>query len=223
MTSTSFKSDIQRVCNLVRFKLRVEQRTIVAIAGPPASGKSTLAEAVVRSLNQDHSGAVPLAALLPMDGYHFDNQTLKARGLRARKGAPETFAAAAFCDAVKGLSDVRETTFYPSFDRHLDCTIAQAIAIDPKTPIVIVEGNYLLLTSNPWKSLDGTFAASVFIAPSMDTLRQRLQQRWIAHGLTPDAATERAEANDLRDAKLVLDESRCADLFLSPDRDETGC
>ena len=48
-------------------------RSLVAVAGPPASGKSTLAEGLVERLNAERPG---VAALLPMDGYHFDDLLL---------------------------------------------------------------------------------------------------------------------------------------------------
>ena len=60
------------------------QRFIVAIAGPPGAGKSTLATDLAQKLG---SGA----RVVPMDGYHLDDAVLAARGLRHRKSAPETF------------------------------------------------------------------------------------------------------------------------------------
>ena len=36
--------DVQTVCAMVRARMVPQGRTIIAIAGPPASGKSTLAE-----------------------------------------------------------------------------------------------------------------------------------------------------------------------------------
>ncbi|MEL6211103.1 MAG: AAA family ATPase, partial [Pseudomonadota bacterium] len=62
-------------------------RTLVALAGPPGVGKSTVAEAVLTAL----VGQGISAALVPMDGYHLDNAILRERDLLHRKGAPETF------------------------------------------------------------------------------------------------------------------------------------
>ena len=66
----------------------VSGRRLIAIVGAPGSGKSTVAEGLIAQVNAVHPGG---AAILPMDGYHFDDAVLDARGLRARKGAPETF------------------------------------------------------------------------------------------------------------------------------------
>lgn len=193
---------------------------MIGIAGPPGSGKSTLAQAVVDALNVGNTAPFPHAQLLPMDGYHLDNRILEPRGLLPRKGAPETFDATGFCAAVRALSETREEVFRPAFDRHLDLAVANAIAIHPDTPILIVEGNYLLLDTAPWTSLADVFAATVVVAPGIDVLRARLRQRWIDYGLHPDAALHRAESNDIPNAQTVLDRSRPADLVLSQGSDQ---
>lgn len=56
-----------------------QHRSLIAIAGPPAAGKSTLAAAVVDALNAPRIGP-PTAALLSMDGFHYGNGLLSAWG-----------------------------------------------------------------------------------------------------------------------------------------------
>ena len=68
------------------------ERRIVAIAGPPASGKSTLAAEIFRKLNAKSPGG---CAILPMDGYHYDDEVLVPKGWRPRKGAPTPSMSAA--------------------------------------------------------------------------------------------------------------------------------
>ena len=96
----------------------------------------------------------------------------------------------------------------------MDLAIANAICIEAETPIVVVEGNYLLLKDDPWQSLRHVFATSVFIRPPMEVLTERLHQRWIDHGLDPQAALARATQNDLPNAQLVIEQSGPADLYL---------
>lgn len=216
---TGFQADIDAVCDLVRDRMSRKARVLIGIAGPPASGKSTLAEAAVEILNAEDTGTTPTAVLLPMDGYHLDNNLLKARGLIARKGAPETFNARGFCDSIRLLSEATNEMFFPRFDRGLDLSIANAISIGPETPVVIIEGNYLLLNVAPWVSLKKMFAASVFVAPTHDTLRTRLLKRWLDHGLKPDDAMQRADENDMRNAEYVLGHSMSADLTLLQSED----
>lgn len=215
----AWQADARTVCNLVKTSSKGDGRSIIAIAGPPASGKSTLAETVVRLICGESDSDVPRAALLPMDGYHLDNRILKSRGLLDRKGAPETFDADGFCRDVKRLSSTRRELFFPVFDRQLDLAIANSIVIHPQTPVVVVEGNYLLLESRPWSSLREVFTATVFLSPSLDVLRGRLLQRWKNHGLDTAAAKRRVDENDLPNAELVLRESGEADLLLGPVQD----
>lgn len=200
-----------RVCALIRAVRKPDRRCIIGVAGPPASGKSTLAEAVVEKLVQDGTPT----ALLPMDGYHLDNPILEARGLLARKGAPETFDANGFCTAIAGLADASVTRYFPIFDRSRELAIANATAIEPDIKIVVVEGNYLLLKTPPWSRLKPLFDATVFIAPPRDILRDRLLARWNDHGLSPDEAAEKTTQNDLPNANLVLAHSAEADLTLT--------
>ena len=65
--------------------LRVDSGEIIAIVGAPGSGKSTTASKLAEALNRDSPGC---AAVLAMDGYHYDDRLLVPRGLRPRKGAP---------------------------------------------------------------------------------------------------------------------------------------
>ena len=51
MVETSLAQDIEAVCDLALAQAKATRRVIIGIAGPPAAGKSTLAEAVVRQLN----------------------------------------------------------------------------------------------------------------------------------------------------------------------------
>lgn len=212
---SGFQSDLEAVRDLIRDTMPENGRSIISIAGPPASGKSTLAEAVVDALNHSaQAGRAPTAALVPMDGYHLDNAVLRHKGLLGRKGAPETFDAEGFCHAVHRLTDTGTEHFFPRFDRTADQSIAGAIAVHPQTPVVVVEGNYLLLNTAPWSHLRDAFTACVFVSPSRDQLRDRLVQRWIDHGLDPEAALNRALGNDLPNAARTLDQSTHADLVL---------
>ncbi|MBC6438071.1 MAG: uridine kinase [Rhodobacteraceae bacterium] len=220
MTGTPFERDIGRVCELIATRRRAGKRTMVGIAGPPASGKSTLAQAVVAALNAPAPDNGPEAVLLPMDGYHLDNRILNARGVLARKGAPETFDAEGFCRAVAAIATARVETFHPRFDRRMDVAIANAIAIAPDIPVVVAEGNYLLLTAQPWATLHRIFDATVFLCPPRATLEDRLLRRWMHYGLDHKAALRRTIDNDMPNADTVTGGSCAADLHLG--QNDTG-
>lgn len=214
MKMNALHNDTARVIEFIKSIMQADGRTIIGIAGPPASGKSTLSEAIVEELNRNNNSSIPRAALLPMDGFHLDNAILEIKGLSTRKGAPETFNAEGFCRAVETLKEAGEETYYPMFDRQRDLAIANAIMIHPETPTVIVEGNYLLLQTNPWCRLHNLFSATVFLSSPVDLLQHRLQQRWIDQGLDPEAALMRAKTNDIPNAELIIQQSHDADLIL---------
>lgn len=181
------------------------QRVLVAIAGPPGAGKSTVSEAWCNQLNQDDPGC---CAVVPMDGFHLDNETLDAMGLRSRKGAPETFDANGFIALLKQIKSADRPVRYPTFDRNLDASIPDSGELSGDTRIVLVEGNYLLLDSAPWNQMD--YQSSILIHPGMDELKRRLVQRWLDQGMSHAQALEKAEGNDLPNARTVLNHSRAA-------------
>ena len=174
-------------------------RFIIAICGPPGSGKSTIAGLLVKRLGQ-------CAKVVPMDGFHLDNRQLKNLGLLHRKGAPETFDAFGFLELVKDIRRTENLSF-PVFDRDADKTIMDADNLGPEHKIIIIEGNYLLLKKYPWSYLKGEFDLSVYLEVSDIDLEKRLTDRWIAHGLDPISASARALSNDMANVKYVKEHS----------------
>ncbi len=184
-------------------------RLIVAIAGAPASGKSTLASELNRRLNAQKCKS----CVVPMDGFHLDNRVLEARGLLNRKGAPQTFDAEGFVHLIGRLRGGAEVV-YPVFDRARDIAIAGAEVVDKDTQVVIVEGNYLLYDAAPWSGLAPLWDLKVRIDVPLPELRSRLIQRWLSHGFSRTAATRRAEANDIPNAEALASKSLPADFIL---------
>jgi pantothenate kinase len=211
---TRLKDNVLAVEQLIRPLAQSGKRCIVAIAGPPGSGKSTLAEAVVERINQS-SPSKDCAALLPMDGFHLDNDTLAKRNLLSRKGSPATFDTQSLRQLLEKVRAHHQSVHYPIFDRVQDCAIADAGTLRVETPIVVVEGNYLLLEDTDWKPLQGYFDATVFIKPAMSVLETRLMDRWLNLGYSKEAAAAKTHGNDLVNASLVLENSRAAHLVLT--------
>jgi pantothenate kinase len=176
-------------------------RTLVAIAGPPGAGKSTFADSLALRLNGDAAGS---AAVLPMDGYHFDDMVLGPMGLRPRKGAPETFDVAGLRHMLGRLKrDDEAEVAVPVFDRELEIARAGARLIPRAVRHLIVEGNYLLLDRAPWSSLHDLFDITVVISAPEAILRERLTQRWRGYGLSPEEIVAKVETNDLPNGRLV--------------------
>ena len=185
-------------------------RYLIGIAGAPASGKSTLASELARRLNAQGRKTV----VVPMDGFHLDNGILDARGLRPRKGAPETFDAPGFLRMVTALKTGDEV-FAPLFDRPRDLAIAGAVAVPSEAKVVIVEGNYLMFDEDPWRALAPLWDLSVRVDVPLPELRARLIQRWLSLNYSSAVATRRAEGNDIPNAKRVIDKSLPCDLTLN--------
>lgn len=188
-----------------------KMRFLVAIAGPPGAGKSTLADELAVALKTLGESA----EVLPMDGFHMDDAILREKGLLPRKGAPETFDVRGFLDIVRAVKAADGEVLVPVFDRSREIAIAAARIVAPSTRFVLVEGNYLLLDQKPWSALDGQFDYSVLISPPIAVLETRLMQRWLDLGFTPEAARAKTEGNDLKNGALVRECSRAADCVLT--------
>ena len=197
---------------------RRERRFILGIAGPPASGKSTLAAALREALNGGAAApgaAGELATIAALDGFHFDDAVLDDRGHRPRKGAPFTFDAAGYAAMLERLAaPSREAVAIPVFDRDLELSRAAGAVVEPHHRIVITEGNYLLLDDDTWRPVRDRLDYSVFLDVPEDELRRRLMARWLGHGYAPEEAKEKTEANDLVNARLVASTSVDPDLRL---------
>lgn len=174
------------------------RRRLVALAGAPASGKSTLATRLAAAV----SAAGSTAMVVPMDGFHLHNQTLLERGLLDRKGAPETFDIEGFASLLARLR-INEEVFFPIFDRSRDIAIAGGGVVNAACDTVIVEGNYLLFDTPDWRPLSALWDFSIQLDVPFDVLKERLVARWLDHGLTQQDAEARATQNDLRNAMLV--------------------
>lgn len=187
-----------------------DRRALVALAGAPGAGKSHVAEALVGELEARLPGR---AAVLAMDGYHFDDMLLEARGQRDRKGAPHTYDVDGFRVMLERLAlDDGRPVVVPVFDRSIEIARAGAQEIPSAARLIIVEGNYLLLDRPGWSDLAGCFDLSVFIDVAETTLRDRLAARWA--GMDAELARRKLEGNDLPNMRLVLEHGRPADLRL---------
>ena len=181
------------------------RRRLVALVGAPASGKTTLAHEIA-----DRSDAT---FVVPMDGFHLDNDILDKRGLRARKGSPPTFDAAGFAHLLRRLA-AGEDAIYPTFDRALDKSIAGSGEIAPGCETILVEGNYLLLDDPDWKALRPLWDLTLKLEVPREALRERLLERWRSFGFSEEDAAKKADENDLPNADLVNSSSFAADIVL---------
>ena len=147
----------------------VADRFIVGIAGPPGAGKSTIAAQIAAAIGVG-------ARVVPMDGFHFDNAVLDRMGLRARKGAPETFDALGFVHLMQRLRSGGDAAI-AVFDRDADLARAGADLVTGADKYLIVEGNYLLLNEAPWRDLVPLFDLTVALWRVGVIMAKRLPRR----------------------------------------------
>jgi len=183
------------------------KRFLVAIAGPPGAGKSTLADNVAKALKARGESA----EVLPMDGFHMDNAVLIEKGLLKRKGVPDSFDVRAFLDIVKAVRAADQEVLVPVFDRSREIAIASARIVSADHRFIVIEGNYLLFSQGKWAELEGLFDYSIMLAPSMEVLEERLWARWRGYDLDEEAARAKVYGNDLPNGRLILENRRQAD------------
>ncbi|WP_423920597.1 nucleoside/nucleotide kinase family protein [Frigoribacterium sp. 2-23] len=194
--------------------LEAPGRALLGIAGAPGAGKSTIAEGLVDELAARYPGQV---ALVPMDGYHLAQSLLEARGLAARKGAPDTFDARGY---VRLLAALRESTgeevFAPEFRREIEDGVAGAIAVGPDVRLVVTEGNYLLLGEGAWGGVAPLLDESWFVRLEQEERVRRLVTRHLSFDRERDGALAewRATVNDEANARLVAPTAERADLIV---------
>ena len=201
-------SEIAHIVATIFKRAGGERRFIVAIAGPPGSGKSTLSSQLHDLLPEGS------AAVVPMDGFHFDDRILESRGLRARKGAPETFDYAGFEALLKRIRAAEPDIAIPVFDRTMELSRAAAAIIPADVKFILVEGNYLVLDEPPWSGLAPLFDFTLFIDVPRPELERRLMQRWHEHGKSDEEARAWVASNDMPNVNKVLGRRRQADLVI---------
>lgn len=133
----------------------------------------------------------------------------------ARRGAPWTFDAEAFVAAVRKIR-LQGGASLPSFDHGVGDPVEGDILIDSQQhAVVLVEGNYLLLESEPWVHLRELFDDTWFVDCPLDTAMQRVFERQTAIGLAPDVSRGRIAGNDRPNGELI-DASKGAARVLVP-------
>jgi pantothenate kinase len=198
----------EEIAEAIQARAGDSQRFLVALAGPPASGKSTLAAELETLFAKGE------AVVVPMDGFHFDDAVLRERGLSNRKGAPETFDYGGFETLLKRIRGGGEDIAIPVFDRSMELSRAAAAIVEKQVRFVLVEGNYLLLDEHPWTGLSPLFDFTIFVEVPEAELDRRLVERWRVHGREAQAARLWIDGNDLPNILRVISKRRPADLVV---------
>ena len=203
-------SDLKALAATLRDKAGDARRFMVAIAGAPASGKSSTAA----RLRDELVAMGETAVVVPMDGFHLDDVILNARGHRPRKGAPFTFDVAGFETLLTRIRAGEPEIFIPVFDRSLELSRNAADIVAESSRFILIEGNYLLLDEAPWNRLRRLFDYAIYLNVPLQELERRLIQRWLDHGFDMAYATNWIASNDLPNIKHVIAKSSGAGLVI---------
>ncbi|HEY2520001.1 MAG TPA: nucleoside/nucleotide kinase family protein [Streptosporangiaceae bacterium] len=184
-------------------------RKILGIAGAPGAGKTSLAALVTARLDG-------LAVQVPMDGLHLADVELTRLGLRDWKGAPDTFDSHGYLALLRRLRSPGpgEIVYAPAFERTIEQPIAGSIAVDPSVPLIVTEGNYLLLDDPPWHEVRTLLDETWFVEIDDETRLGRLIRRHIEFGKTPEQAADWVERLDEQNARLIATTRDRADLIV---------
>ncbi|WP_369069819.1 nucleoside/nucleotide kinase family protein [Kineococcus terrestris] len=189
-------------------------RTVLGLVGPPGAGKSTQAAALVDALGPRR------AVLVPMDGFHLADAVLGALGRRGRKGAPDTFDAGGYAALLRrlraqpGAGPEDEVVYAPEFRREIEEPVGSALPVPRDVPLVVTEGNYLLLREGPWAALEGLLDETWYLEVPPAVRLPRLVARHERFGRAPEAARAWAEGSDEANARVVAAGRDRADLVV---------
>ncbi|KAL6412523.1 nicotinamide riboside kinase [Ilyonectria robusta] len=186
------------------------KRVLIALAGVPGSGKSTICVALLQALHEHGIDDVS-------DGFHHTRATLSSFSdpclAFQKRGAPFTFDATALLQHVIAVKQMPVTECdepeivhtAPSFDHAVGDPIPDAITISSRCRIVILEGNYVLLSEDPWRKIADMADDRWFVNVVPEVAKERIVQRHLEAGIekTREAAILRTENNDLPNGEHI--------------------
>ncbi|KAK7702799.1 hypothetical protein SLS64_009409 [Diaporthe eres] len=199
-------------------------RILIALAGPPGSGKTTIAQEVAQRLasSRPAASAAPKTAVVSIDGFHLTLAALQAlpnaKEALARRGAPWTFDAEAAVALVRGLrtsgpsssraSPPRDVVV-PTFDHAVKDPVAGGLVVRADVQVCILEGNYLLSDEGPWADIADVVDDRWLVKVDPDVARARVAARHLAAGIEPtmEMALARTDYNDLPNGDYVMKRS----------------
>ncbi|KAI9610051.1 hypothetical protein H4Q26_007045 [Puccinia striiformis f. sp. tritici PST-130] len=143
---------------------------------------------------------------------------------RLRRGSPETFDSTKYLNFLQVITDPTRRTsegeieYAPGFSHTLKDPIERQIAILPTHKIIILEGLYTSLQSNPvWKQASLMVHTPIRIDVHPDIARLRLVNRHLISGICDhrSQAEQRVDSNDGPNGDFLLKNSRLPEYIIT--------
>ncbi|KAH9471978.1 hypothetical protein Pst134EA_002606 [Puccinia striiformis f. sp. tritici] len=183
-------------------------------------------EAVEDNLkSSEHSD---ISIVIGLDGWHYPRSVLDTFEdpieARLRRGSPETFDSTKYLNFLQVITDPTRRTsegeieYAPGFSHTLKDPIERQIAILPTHKIIILEGLYTSLQSNPvWKQASLMVHTPIRIDVHPDIARLRLVNRHLISGICDhrSQAEQRVDSNDGPNGDFLLKNSRLPEYIIT--------
>lgn len=189
-----------------------DKRLLIAIGGPPGSGKGRIASKVAKLVNQSGISC----SVISIDGCsqasHNDTSSILP------KSPGWTFKGAAAVDVVQQIQ--KQTTeandIKSPFALHVEDVDSHALNVAGDASIVIFEGLYLLCEDLPWARISSMVNERWFVEIDPDVGRQRVIKRFLDTGFETDyeAACTRYDENDVFNAEFINRTSKARDVTI---------
>ena len=227
MTAIYNEDTIQKVFlpllkQLQQLQKEKKERIIVFMAAPPAVGKTTLCEFLEYLSKQDQE--LTNIQALGLDGFHYHSDYINSHDaivlgekvpMKQVKGCPETYDTEKLRQKLEKIKT--EDILWPIYDRNLHDVVEDQIKVEKN--IILIEGNWLLLKEEPWKTMQQYADYKILILAEEEMLKERLISRKKKGGLSREEAVAWYQNSDSKNVTRVLTDSLQGDLLLKVEED----
>lgn len=215
------KNPIARILEYIDRSVQEERRFLIALAGLPGSGKSTVAGHWETEVTKQRTQGDFF--VLGMDGFHLTKQQLSLlpnpEEAVARRGAPFTFDPQTFICKMQSICTAmnEKDVFWPGFQHSIGDPVPDEVIIPKTCRVILVEGIYTLFREGIWLGLENYFDESWFFDTDMETSMKRVSLRHQkAWNMSPEQAKNRAENNDKLNCAYISPCRKTADFIILP-------
>lgn len=199
-----------------------KERLIVFMAAPPAVGKTTLCEFLEYLSKQDEF--LTNIQSLGLDGFHYHSDYINSHDaivlgekvpMKQVKGCPETYDTEKLKQKLEHIKT--ENILWPIYDRNIHDVVEDQITVTED--IILIEGNWLMLKEEPWRSMQQYADYKILILAEQEMLKERLITRKEKGGSSREEAEAWYENSDSKNVIRVLNDSVKGDLLLKVEED----